>query len=71
MRLGGMGQPLDPDGMVATIRRIGVDRVAFGTNYPMMDQVGYAQALRSLPLDDDELAQVGYANAARLWGDRT
>ena len=68
MRLGGMGQPVDPAEMAATIRRIGVDRVVFGTNYPMIDQAAHARALRDLPLTDDELHRVGYANAARLWG---
>ncbi|SEO61181.1 amidohydrolase family protein [Trujillonella endophytica] len=68
MRLGGRGRPLDTAGITETIRRIGVDRVVFGTNYPMIDQADHAAALRSLPLDDEELHQVGYANAARLWG---
>lgn len=67
MRLGGLGQALDAEGLTATIRSIGVDRVVFGTNYPIIDQADHARALRSLPLDDDELHQVGYANAARFW----
>jgi predicted TIM-barrel fold metal-dependent hydrolase len=48
------------------IRRIGADRVLFGTNYPLVDQGAYAAALRALPLTDDELELVGRANAARL-----
>ncbi|WP_034509689.1 amidohydrolase family protein [Blastococcus sp. URHD0036] len=67
MRLGGMGEPLDGEAVAATIRRIGVDRVVFGTNYPMIDQAAHARALRDLPLTDDELRRVGYANAARFW----
>ncbi|HEY2330969.1 MAG TPA: amidohydrolase family protein [Acidimicrobiales bacterium] len=51
------------------IRRIGPDRVLFGTNYPLVDQGAYAAALRALPLTDDELELVGRANAARLLGD--
>jgi predicted TIM-barrel fold metal-dependent hydrolase len=51
------------------IRRIGADRVLFGTNYPLVDQGDYAAALRALPLTDDELELVGRANAARLLGD--
>lgn len=51
------------------VRRIGADRVLFGTNYPLVDQQTYADALRGLPLTDDELELVGRANAARLLGD--
>jgi predicted TIM-barrel fold metal-dependent hydrolase len=53
------------------IRRIGVDRVLFGTNYPLVDQGAYADALRALPLTDDELEKVGRANAFALYaGDK-
>jgi predicted TIM-barrel fold metal-dependent hydrolase len=67
MRLGMGGEPLNPAEITEFIRLIGVDRVAFATNYPMIDQVAYAQSLRDLPLSDDELLHVGFANAARLW----
>jgi uncharacterized protein len=55
-----------PGHTVDFIRRIGATRVLFGTNYPLVDQVAYAQALRALPLDEEELRQVGHDNAARL-----
>lgn len=70
MRLGGMGQPVDPVAITETIRRIGVDRVVFASNYPMVDQVAYARAVRDLPLTGDELQRVGHDNAARLWDGR-
>jgi predicted TIM-barrel fold metal-dependent hydrolase len=57
-----------PERTAEFVRRIGADRVLFGTNYPLVDQVAYAAALRALPLTDDELEQVGHANAARLLG---
>jgi predicted TIM-barrel fold metal-dependent hydrolase len=54
------------DEIVATIRRIGTDRVLFGTNYPLMDQVACAAALDALPLTEEEYHQVGFVNASRL-----
>jgi predicted TIM-barrel fold metal-dependent hydrolase len=57
-----------PDRTAELIRRIGADRVLFGTNYPLVDQGAYAASLRALPLTDDELELVGRANAARVLG---
>jgi predicted TIM-barrel fold metal-dependent hydrolase len=50
------------------IRRIGADRVLFGTNYPLVDQCDYAAALRALPLPEDDLELVARGNAATLLG---
>jgi predicted TIM-barrel fold metal-dependent hydrolase len=55
-----------PGEVVATIRRIGTDRVLFGTNYPLMDQVACAAALEALPLTDEERHEIGFVNASRL-----
>ncbi|MGO8860974.1 MAG: amidohydrolase family protein [Acidimicrobiales bacterium] len=55
-----------PEDTAELIRRIGTDRVLFGTNYPLVDQVAYAEALRALPLTEEELHQVGHDNAARI-----
>jgi predicted TIM-barrel fold metal-dependent hydrolase len=63
IRLGGGS----PEEIVRHIRRIGTDRVLFGTNYPLVDPVAYADALRGLGLSEDELHQVGRDNAAKLW----
>jgi predicted TIM-barrel fold metal-dependent hydrolase len=62
MQLGVMA----PDEIVATIRRIGSDRVLFGTNYPLVDQVACAAAFEALPLTEEERHEIGYANASRL-----
>jgi predicted TIM-barrel fold metal-dependent hydrolase len=68
LRLGGMGMPdPDPRELAAAVRQIGVDRVAFGINYPIVRQLDYARLLRNLPLSEEEIRQVGYENAARLW----
>jgi predicted TIM-barrel fold metal-dependent hydrolase len=68
LRFGGMGgDDPDPAELAALIRQLGVDRVSFGTNYPIVDQGAYARALRALPLSAEELTQVGHDNAARLW----
>jgi predicted TIM-barrel fold metal-dependent hydrolase len=56
-----------PDEIVTTIRRIGTDRVLFGTNYPLVDQVACAAAFEALPLTEAERHEIGYANASRVW----
>ncbi|MET0468242.1 MAG: amidohydrolase family protein [Aeromicrobium sp.] len=70
LRLGGP-RGLPPDEVASWIRRIGSDRVLFGTNYPIVDPAEYAAALRSLPLSPADLERVAFGNAARLygWGD--
>jgi len=67
LRLGGP-RGLPPDEVAAWIRRIGSDRVLFGTNYPIVDPAEYAAALRSLPLAPGDLERVAFGNAARLYG---
>jgi predicted TIM-barrel fold metal-dependent hydrolase len=67
MCLDGLGETLDPEAVCATIRAIGTDRVVYGTNYPMRDEVACAAAFRSLPLSEDELREIGYDNASGFW----
>jgi uncharacterized protein len=55
-----------PDELVAIIRRIGVDRVLFGTNYPLVDQATCVATFKALPLTEDESHLIGYENATRL-----
>ncbi len=55
-----------PDEIVAIIRRIGTDRVLFGTNYPLVDQSACVAIFEALPLTDEERHQIGYENASRL-----
>jgi predicted TIM-barrel fold metal-dependent hydrolase len=69
LRFGGLtGLPVDATAALDAIRRIGPEHVAFGTNYPIVDQRAYAAALRSVGLNETELRQVGHDNAARIWG---
>lgn len=54
------------DRLVALIRRVGADRVLFGTNYPVADPVAYVERFGALPLTDRERELVAAANAASL-----
>ena len=47
-------------------RRIGIDRVLFGTNYPMHDPAQFLAVIRAMPLDDAEREQVLWRNAAGI-----
>jgi predicted TIM-barrel fold metal-dependent hydrolase len=64
LRLSGLGKPdrWTADQLVATIRRIGVDRVLFGSNYPFVNPAVYATILEQLPLTDSERRQVAAKN---------
>jgi predicted TIM-barrel fold metal-dependent hydrolase len=53
------------------IRRIGVERVLFGTNYAVADPGMYVHNLHALPLSDDERRQVASGNYRRVFGDTT
>ncbi len=55
-----------PDELVAIIRRIGSDRVLFGTNYPLVDQSVCVATFEALPLTEEERNLIGYENASRL-----
>ena len=44
-------------------RRIGMDRVVFGTNYPICDPVVYTQVIDAMPLTEAERRQVCFENA--------
>lgn len=61
------GEQLVPDDLVRLMRRIGIERVLFGTNYPMADLRTYAKTLRALPLREDELQAVAHRNADSLY----
>jgi predicted TIM-barrel fold metal-dependent hydrolase len=65
-----LGKGESPQDLAALIRSIGVDRVMFGTNYPLVDPSEYAAVMRALPLSDEELRQVGARNADRLHAGR-
>jgi predicted TIM-barrel fold metal-dependent hydrolase len=47
-------------------RRFGIDRVLFGTNYPMHEPAEYVEVMRALPLSDAERERILYTNAAGI-----
>jgi predicted TIM-barrel fold metal-dependent hydrolase len=48
------------------IRRAGVDKVLYGTNYPGSDPAKYVAKLKSLPLKDNELEKIASGNFKQL-----
>ena len=59
---------LDPQVVRDLIRRHGVDRVVFGTDWPMTDPAAEIAAIRALGLEPDEEAAILGGNLARLLG---
>ncbi len=51
---------------VAWLRRIGIDRILFGTNYPMYDPFEYVEVMNALPLTDGERSKILSKNFNRL-----
>jgi predicted TIM-barrel fold metal-dependent hydrolase len=50
------------------LRKVGLDRVVYGSDYPLDDPVQALAAVRSLGFSDAELAAVMHDNAAALLG---
>ncbi len=48
------------------LRKVGTDRVLFGSDYPLDDPLAAAQNVAKLGFTDDELAAIMHDNAARL-----
>ena len=59
---------LDAEAFVRQVRAFGADRVLFGTDSPWEDQTAEVNALRALPLTQDEKDAVLGGNACRLLG---
>jgi predicted TIM-barrel fold metal-dependent hydrolase len=68
LRFGSPHDPWEPGTVRELIRRLGPDRVLFGTNYPIVDPVVYRERFDGLGLGSAEAEQVGSANARRLIG---
>jgi predicted TIM-barrel fold metal-dependent hydrolase len=49
-------------------RRIGTDRVLFGTNYPFVSQAEYVETMEKMPLTEEERARIGWQNYDRVYG---
>ena len=48
-------------------RRIGTDRVLFGSNYPFVSQADYVEVMETIPLTEDEGAEWLAELRSRLW----
>jgi uncharacterized protein len=48
------------------LRKVGIDRLVFGSDYPLDDPPHAIEAVRSLGFDDDELRAILHDNAAAL-----
>ena len=59
---------LDPERVVAIIRRHGADRVVYGSDWPMADPAAEMAAIRALPLTAEEIDGILGDNLARLLG---
>ena len=59
---------LPAERVTAMIRRHGVDRVLWGTDWPWAAQDAELEALASLGLTEDELRRICWTNAARMLG---
>lgn len=49
-------------------RRIGTDRVLFGTNYPFVGQAEYVEIMENIPLTEDEHRRIASQNYDRVYG---
>ncbi len=54
------------EAMVALIRRLGADRILFGTNFPLADSAEAADVYRSLSLTESERERISSQNFLRL-----
>ncbi len=56
-------------GAADLFRRIGIDRVLFGTNYPICDPAEFVQVVNEMPLSEAERRQVFSENYRRVYAD--
>lgn len=57
-----------PEEAVGWMRRVGTERVVYGSNYPLVDPVGFAKTFRDLDLTDAEQDDIAWRNAETLLG---
>jgi len=67
LQLSGIGREGRPTALefVSAVRQIGVDRVLFGTNYPMVSPRGYVKTMEELPFTPAERDLVASGNFLR------
>ena len=68
LRLNGLGQPgaWTREQLVNCIRAIGIERVIYGTNYPLVDVTEFRECFERLGLSREEHECIGSYNAIRL-----
>lgn len=54
--------------LVWILRKVGTDRLLFGSDYPLDDPVDAVRGVRALPFDERELTAILHDNAATLLG---
>ena len=59
---------MTPEEAVKHIRAYGVDRVLFGSDYPLWNPVPEVERFMALPLTDDEREKIAHINAEKLLG---
>lgn len=60
---------MPPEKVVEYVRAFGVDRVLFGTDFPIWNAASEVKNLMALPLTDDEKEQIFFRNAQRVLGE--
>ena len=60
-----------PEETVKLIRRFGVERVMFGTNYPLNGGEEYVKAMERLALADHDAREIWWRNFERIYGTAT
>ncbi len=59
---------MPPEYAAQAIRRLGVENVMFGTDYPVLGAAEYMKLFNRLPLTDEERGIILWDNAARFFG---
>jgi predicted TIM-barrel fold metal-dependent hydrolase len=62
-------EPPAPEQVAELLRSFGIDRVLFGTNYAIREADAPHQWIRSLPLAEDERAEIFAGTYRRVFGD--
>lgn len=60
---------MPPEKVVEYVRAFGVDRVLFGTDFPIWNAASEVKNLMALPLTGDEKEQIFFRNAQRILGE--
>ena len=61
-----MLETIEQTQLLTMIRSHGADKILFASDSPWQDQRRYIDLLKSLPLTEEEKAQILYKNASKL-----